>query len=85
MLRSLSSAALDIIDNYFTCEFTTLSRDGSSGYLAGDAEAAQRRQVLAHDQHRVTAEGVQHPAQPQGKHAVLGTDRQRNHASRVPC
>jgi hypothetical protein len=25
----VSSAALDIIDNYFTCEFTTLSRDGS--------------------------------------------------------
>ena len=25
----MTSAALDIIDNYFTCEFTTLSRDGS--------------------------------------------------------
>jgi hypothetical protein len=25
----VSSDALDIIDNYFTCEFTTLSRDGS--------------------------------------------------------
>ena len=25
----MSSAALDIIDKYFTCEFTTLSRDGS--------------------------------------------------------
>jgi hypothetical protein len=25
----VSSAALDIIDRYFTCEFTTLSRDGS--------------------------------------------------------
>jgi hypothetical protein len=25
----VSSAALDIIDNYFTCEFTTLSRQGS--------------------------------------------------------
>jgi hypothetical protein len=25
----VSASALDIIDNYFTCEFTTLSRDGS--------------------------------------------------------
>jgi Pyridoxamine 5'-phosphate oxidase len=25
----MSAAALDIIDKYFTCEFTTLSRDGS--------------------------------------------------------
>ena len=25
----MSAAALDIIDSYFTCEFTTLSRDGS--------------------------------------------------------
>ena len=25
----MSSSALDIIDRYFTCEFTTLSRDGS--------------------------------------------------------
>ena len=56
---AVSSAALDIIDKYFTCEFTTLSRDGSP-HVAHGSEAAHRRTTAAHNEHRAAAEGVQH-------------------------
>ena len=56
----MPAAVLDIIQNYRTCEFTTLSRDGSPGDLAGDAATCWRTAGSANHvhQHRAAAEGA---------------------------
>ena len=39
----MPTSFLDIIDNYFTCEFTTLSRDGSPQTWPASPKVVDRR------------------------------------------